>query len=238
MTSPNARFDGFEKQFKADCESFYEDFSISSYLKLREKYPEQHIPIYRFGGFDSIFPLHDELSKFGIDGKLIAGVMDADPDCIDLLCLKLLGLLEKERAAKADGATQLQSRRLAPSRSSYCILVCLCFEAMDRYDDSQAASSLGFLVQQLLLPGLTDFQKEMRKRQLRQNAIDAGAHLLAIGRRPTMRKVATMLDVAPSTISRLFAGEAAFLVESERFKSAVEAVSGRAFLEPRSYPKE
>jgi hypothetical protein len=217
--------------FRNEVRSFYEDFSIDAYLSLRKKYPNKHIPIFRLGGLDYIFILDEWLKDFNINGLLIAGVMDADHESIDKLCLKLLKYMASEETLKKTGASHLASRRIVPTTSMISYLVLICFEAMERYDEPMNVSSLNFLLQKLLASGVTELEKGLKKQEFRLRVIGVGASLVANSKTPSMRQVASILGVAPSTVSRLFNGPADFALEARSLKELRERISGKPFLD-------
>jgi hypothetical protein len=192
-------------EFKRRLREFWDDFSIQAYLKLREDFPGVHIPIYRLGGFESIFPLEERLKPFGIGGQTLASVMDASPKAIERVCLVLLEELDKERMLLQKGQSHLQSRGAAPTASLCLSFVCICYEAMEWNDAPQNISALHFLQQQPLLPGVPVLKADMERRQFKASVeFTAAIHWMATGKLPSYRVLAKILNVAPSSISRLF----------------------------------
>lgn len=202
---------------EARLKAFDAEFSIKSYLELREDYPGLHIPIRRLGGFDSIRPLADRLKAFGVQELTVAGVMDADHDCIEEVALILLRELDRERDLAGAGLSQLQSRGMTPATSTCFAFVCICFESMEWADNPQNISALHFLLQQLLLPGKPDLKVELDRDHFRWTVVlNAALICFERGKPPSFREMAKRLGRAPTTISRLFDNPDAFAQEVVR----------------------
>jgi hypothetical protein len=199
------------------------DFSIKTYLKLREDFPDRKISPSRVSHFNLLFILDEQLKEFGIDGSMLAGILDGSIEAIDTVCLNLLRLLDKERQGITDGETHLQSRGLAPSGSTYGVIVCMCLEALEERGDRPTIPSLNFLIQQLLLPGKPSHIKTLEAKNLRYNTLFAAAHFLEKGKTPSLRSIARILGVAPSTISRMFPDNS-FIAQAEHYRVVLETM--------------
>lgn len=199
--------DPFEdnKEFRADCFAFYDDFSVKAYFLLREKYPTYHIPMKRVADFDLIFRWETEFEHFGVDSRDIAGTLDGNPECIDRVCVCLLKAMETGHLLEAQGESHLASRSLSPKDSAVLAYAIACFETFDLHDCYQPISSLNFLLQQLVLRGTPQIVTEGRSINRKFDVLSVASTCLERdGDVPSMRTVAGLMGVTPSTISRMF----------------------------------
>jgi hypothetical protein len=209
-------------QFFQLQERFDEDPSIENYVALRRFAPGCDTEIYRFAGVDPLRSLESDLKKFGLDPVLICGVLDGDDREMDELCLQLLERLIERKRLVAEGMTQLQSRCKGVSDALIDHLIVVMLEAMQQ-NGVDPRPSFVLLVRERLGGANTDIFKSHKKRESQDQAIFLGFQLRRRGAQPTIRRVADILGVQPSTVNRWFP-EGDFLERVEEFSRPFEKI--------------
>jgi hypothetical protein len=153
---------------------------------------------------------------------LICGVLDGDDREMDELCLQLLERLIERKRLVAEGMTQLQSRCKGVSDALIDHLIVVMLEAMQQ-NGMDPRPSFVLLVRERLGGANTDIFKSHKKRESQDQAIFLGFQLRRRGAQPTIRRVADILGVQPSTVSRWFP-EGDFLERVEEFSRPFEKI--------------
>lgn len=192
--------------------------SIARFLEFAEKC--QGIPyrtLWTFGGLEFVFDYQADFEKIGIDGQTLAGCMDADPDLIRQVSLKLLKSLAETQEREKSGETQMVSRGLSVSLTAVKGFICAVLDAQERYFWYEPIPEFQFLLSYVLFPGEPEVDSARLSHDLKMNAaLIAWGYRHKYGKLPSYRKLAELFNVAPSTISRLFGDE----VEFDRCASA------------------
>jgi len=138
-------------KFKDELEGFKANPTIEKYLWLRREYPGVDVPVLRFAGIEALFALEPELTHHGIDPALVAGALDANPKCVDDLCLLLLESMSDRRQRESRGETALQARKEVIPDSLIDYLVITMLEAMKWNGEEFVPGSLLMLLRERLL---------------------------------------------------------------------------------------
>ena len=187
-----------------DVAVFWNDPSIRNYLDIRACYPEKEPPQAVFMGIDPLYAMRDDLEKWGIDLVLVASVMDADRQAVDMLSIKLLSLIDDRQRLTNEGNTTLQSRGISVPNSLVDYLIVIMFEAMEQYDEPHAVGALNFLVRQRLGGARMAMHQSFKKNDRKSAVVALMASAKRLGWNTSLREMAKICKVQPSSISRLF----------------------------------
>lgn len=190
-------FNEITREYKADP-------SIENYVRLRRENPEAEIEVRTVGSFESMFYMREELARYSIDPELLGGILDADPDAINEMALRLMEKLIEAQAIAADGETHLIRRGLAIPDKLIDWIICCSLDALSWNDDLMIPRDLIVLVRERLGGSNLHYEKEGEIRQNKQNAGLIAGQLMARGINPTFKIVGEALGVAPSTVKRWF----------------------------------
>ena len=204
------------KDFEKLTDQFFEEPSIENYIVMRRRYPSMGIEAARFAGLDPLLAIKDELQRFGIDPLVIGAALDGDDREIDELCLQLMEALIKRRALEKAGNTHLQRRRQVAPDSLIDYLVITMLEVIER-DGCPLPASLIILIRERLGGPYPALYRDYLIKQKRKDAAFLGFHLLHKGEEPSIRRVAQIMGVQPSTVSRWFP-DGDFWAEVERWQ--------------------
>ncbi|WP_439403206.1 hypothetical protein ACNJYA_15510 [Bradyrhizobium sp. DASA03068] len=196
-SSETGGFNEITKKYKADP-------SIENYVRLRRGDPEAEIEIGTVGGFESMFYMREVLARYGIDPKLLGGILDADQHAISEMALRLMEKLIEAQAIAADGETHLIRRGLAIPDKLIDWIICCSLDALSWNDDLMIPRDLIVLVRERLGGSNLQYEKEGQIRENKQNAGLIAGQLMAQGINPTFKIVGKALGVAPSTVKRWF----------------------------------
>jgi len=193
--------------------------SISSFLKFAAKY--QGTPfraLADFGGVEFAISYSDDFERIGVTGQTLAACMDGDHDAIRHVCRSALESMDEAQVLQRQGATHLASRGVVINPTAVKAFVLAVLDSRERYQYSEVIPELYFLLSQVLLPGETEAEKAERNIQLRTWAELLGwAYRHKHGEYPSYRKLAKILGVAPSTISRMFENVEQFELMASKF---------------------
>lgn len=188
----------------ADVSVFRSDPSIRNYLEIREKHPRREPPNIFFAGIDPLFAMQEDLQKWKIDSALVAATMDADREAIDTLSLNLLALMCDRQDLEQAGETHIQSRGIGIPDRLIDYLIVIMFEAMEQYGEPHAVGSLNFLVRQRLGGQRMAMHQAYEKKSRKEFVIRAMTSARRLGWDTSLRDIAGILGMQPSSISRLF----------------------------------
>jgi hypothetical protein len=215
MKSTDARQQWTEFQRLDD--RFNEDPSIENYVTLRRSFPGGDTTIYQLAEVDpreaKAFEL--DLERARLTHTLVRGALSGDERDIDELCLQLMERLIERRVLQGKGETHLQSRGKSVSDALIGHLIVAMLEVLQQ-DDLSPRSSLVVLVREQLVGTTNEVFKSHTKWKGRNQALFLGMRMKRQGVEPTIRKVATALNVQPSTVSRWFP-EGDFVQQIEEF---------------------
>ncbi|MDG2527563.1 hypothetical protein [Caulobacter endophyticus] len=197
-SEPDGGFNAASRAFKATP-------TIETYLDLRRSDPAAEIEVAVTGGFEAMFYMREEFEKFGLDPDLLGGLLDAAPEAVDAIALRLLQAIVDSRHLAGTGETHLASReRVVPHKLIDWIIVCI-LDAMSWNDDLTISRDLIVLIRERLGGPASHYEEVGRIRQSRQNAAILAGQLKARGISPTLAILGEAFGVSPSTVKRWFA---------------------------------
>jgi len=204
--------------YNALSKAYKNNPSLEHYVQLRRENPDAEIEVSVIGGMDQLFFMEPELRKYGFDPALVASVMDADTNAISELSLQLMEKIIEAESMSRRGETHLARRGLAvPDKLINWLIGCM-LDGLSWNDELHIPRDLIVLVRERLSGSNPEYEQASHAHNMRWNAISIGGQLLARGITPSFRKLASTLDVAPSTVKRWFPnGE--FLDEVERISA-------------------
>jgi hypothetical protein len=178
--------------------------SLENYIYLRREYPNTELEVSVIGGIDQLFYMEKELERFGFDPRIVASVLDADPQAIGCLSLQIMEKLVEARRLAESGETHLVRRGLAvPDKLVDWLIGCM-LDALSWTDTLYIPRDLIVLARERLCGSNPEYEQAARARYLRNQAIFCGAWLKARGKEPSYRTIARYLSVAPTTVMRWF----------------------------------
>ena len=186
-------------------ERFKKAPSIDLYVKLRRENPDDEIEFATSPGIEWLFNAGTELEQWKIPEELVAGALDADEASICELSLVLLECLVKRREIENSGKVHAVGCGEAISDSFVNFLIAMMLDALSWNSNLILPRDLAILIRyQLIKDGDNAIGRKLEAKELRQSALYAGASLLERTGKVSVRKVAEMLKVSPSTITRQF----------------------------------
>jgi len=199
-------------------ERFEEDPTIENYVALRRSFIRCDTEIHRFASVDPMQGLGQDLEQAGFDRSLVCGALGGDDRDIDELCLQIMErLIERGRLA-AKGETQLQARGHGISDALIGHLIIAMMEVLQQ-DGLVPGPSFVLLVREQLGGANTEIYKSHIKWADRNRAVFLGMQIKRRGALPTIRKIAEIMGVQPSTVSRWFPN-GDFLEQVENFEKS------------------
>ncbi len=184
-------------------ERFDKDPSIENYVALRRSSWGWDAEVHRFAGVDPFQALGPELERAGLDRGVVCGALGGDHHDIDELCLQLMERLIDRKHLEAKGETHLQGRSKAISDAVVGHLVVSMLEVLQQ-DSLEPRPSLVLLVREQLGGGKTEIYRSHTMWVARNRAVFLGMQMRRRGVQPTIRKIAEIMGVQPSTVSRWF----------------------------------
>lgn len=190
--------------FNKPTATYKQDPSLENYLRLRASYPSEEIEVAVIGGIDQLFPMQEELERYGFDPRCVASAMDADERALALLSLQIMEkLVEADKLSNA-GQTQLTRRGLVVPDKLVDWLICVMLDALSWNDNLFIPRELIVLIRERLGGSNRYYGQIARAAQLRSSAAVLGGQFLARGIKPTYKMIGDALGVAPSTVMRWF----------------------------------
>ncbi len=209
------------EDFQRLADEFAENPSLEEYVELRRRIPRADVEMARFAGLEPLLSMREELERHQISPYIVCDVLDGDDRQIDELSLQIMEALIERAKLEKSGKTHLQSRREAIPDGLVDYLIMTMLEAIERYDLS-VPTSLLVLIRERLGRANPVRHQQYEKKTRRQDAIFLGVQLAEKGEEPSIRNVAQVLGVQPSTVSRWFP-EGVFREEVDRMRSRLGA---------------
>jgi hypothetical protein len=207
--------------FQKLAEAYERAPTLVDYVRIRRTFGVSGIDPGIFTAFDPFIVVKEEFQKFGINAALVSGALDGDGREIDELALQLIErLVEREKIEKG-GATHVQGRRIAINDSLVNFLIVAMVEAAGT-QDSVLPPSLTVLIRDRLCGAPPDIEKEFSRKQRRRDAVALAALKFPPGK-VSIRKVARLMGVEPSTISRWFP-DGTFQQHVDEFRTSIDAL--------------
>lgn len=208
---------GEEGGFNDISRAYKQDPTLENYLALRRAEPNAEIEVAVLGGIDDLFAMEEELERYGIGAHpLMTGVLDADQASISELSLKLMDHIVNARRLEASGETQLVRRGMAMPDSLIDWIICVALDAQSWTDAMELNRDLIVLIRERLGGSNQHYKQAVAAHTRRRNAPWIGAQLKARGIEPTVRQIAEVLEVAPSTVTRWYPNNAELQEEIDR----------------------
>jgi hypothetical protein len=219
MADERPKTDQIYARYQALAEAYEREPTLANYIKFSRTLGGS---IARPIEIDP-FSIEMELRLFGIDPRLVSEALDGDESKINELALRLMEALVKRKKLEKSGA-HLQSRRMAISDSLIDYLVVAALEATEEHD-VPLSSALVRLIRERLCGVNPDRQNEFLRMQRRRDAI-ALASLKFPSGEVSIRRIAALMKVEPSTISRWFP-DGDFQQHVDRFRKSIDALGLR-----------
>jgi len=195
------------------------------YIKLRRNNPTKEIEVAIAHGLEWLFKNENTLNQLGIEPSMYASALDADPQAISEFSLKLLELIIKREDAESSGETHVVGRGKAISNSMINYFINTMLDALSWNDNLYIPRDLIVLIRHQLGGDVDNaMAKRQKSKELQSHAYVVGAQLLEQGIKPSIRKVASILNVNASTISRMYPGDS-LLNESASFLEGMKSVN-------------
>lgn len=191
---------GFSELSKA----FKRDPTIENYVKLRRENPGEVIEIAISSGLEWLFSNEELLKSNGISPLLVGGILDADHTSISELSLLLLEKIIEKKKLEAAGETHVVGRGNAISESLIDHLICMILDALEWTDDLRLDRDLIVLIRERLGGVSSKWEKEQDFREKQQAAKSIAIQMISNGETPSIRAIAKVMNVNPTTVMRWF----------------------------------
>lgn len=192
------------------------------YLGLRRGNPGKLVEIATSWSMEWLFTNQDRLEEIGIRPIDVVGALDADEASASRVSLRLLELIVERRAREAAGETHLVGRGEAISDSLVNYLIAMMLDALDWNDQMVISRDLIVLIKHQLGAEVSIEAKSQEVEHRRKTATWGAARLRVQGEPGSIRQVASMMGVSPSTVMRWF-GEDSFEEEVESVRKILES---------------
>ena len=207
------------EHYESLLKAYEREPSITNYVRLRRAYGAHGI-IGKFLDFDPL-AIEAELKSFGIDPLLVVRALDEDEnerdESIDELAFRMMECLVERNKLEEEGHTHVQSRRIAISDSLVDFLIVAMLETFDGIGDT----ALSILIRERLCGQNPDYYKDLLVFRQRRKALALAAVRFPAGK-ISIRKIAKLMNVEPSTVSRWFpAGD--FQKQVDEFRKSIDA---------------
>jgi hypothetical protein len=225
--SPKSFDDGAFLRWKSLLNAYDNEPTITNYVRLKRATGMSAV-VQKFIDFDP-HAIAEALQQFGIEPLLVSGALDGDGSDIEELSVRLMERLIERDGLEKGGRTQVQSRGMAISDSLIDFLIVVMLQAV--LEDEHSALSV--LIQERLCGRKPDFYNEHLRLINQRKAVALAALKFPAGK-ISVRKVAKLMKVEPSTVSRWFpAGD--LQEQVEQFRKSVDAFGLR---EERAKPQK
>lgn len=190
--------------FNSESAAYKADPTLQNYLKLRRANPTAEIEVAVYGGFDSVVAMQAEFEAHGISIEQMMGILDADQLAISEVSLQLIDALVRSVQLFRSGETQLVRRNQAIPPKLIDWIIALMLEALSWNDSMVMNRDLIVLIRARLVGDEPHYLRSLSALEGRSNATWIGAQLIASGQAFSLRRVAKILGLSPSTVSRWF----------------------------------
>jgi hypothetical protein len=205
--------------FQALVDAYQQAPTLANYVRLRRTFGGSGTDVAQFTAFDPLL-IEMELRQFGIEPWLVSDAMNGDDRMIDELALRLMEALIERGKIEKEGTAHIQSRGIAISDALVDYLIIASLETTETYD-APLPSSLIVLIRERLCGASPDRHKEQVRLQRRQDAIALAALKFPSGK-VSIRSIAALMKVEPSTVSRWFP-DGDFQQQVDRFRMSIDA---------------
>lgn len=198
--------------------------SIELYVEMRRKYPEMLIEVATSASLDWLFANGELLESYGIDPQVVAGCLDAIPENIEELCLLLMENFILRRKLEAEGESHVQSRDEIITDGLANYLISMMLDALDWNDELDIPRALIVLIKHQFNADVSAEKRKFEVHEKRTSAKWYAAQVRADGKPCSMREVAKLMGVSPSTVARWFP-DGSFEEEVEQLKDILSSDS-------------
>jgi hypothetical protein len=196
--------------------------TLEHYLELRRQNPGKLIEVSTSWSLDWVMSNDERLQELGIPTRDVVRSLDADEAAASRLSLRLIELLVERRARESSGETHLVGRGEAVSDSLINYLIAMMLDALDWNDNMTIPRDLIVLIKHQLGADVSAEAKGQEVKHRRETAQWGAARLRAQGEAGSLRQIASMMRVSPSTVLRWFA-ETSFEEEVESVRKVLES---------------
>lgn len=196
--------------------------TVENYLLLRRKFPDETIEISTSWGLEWCLNNEARIIGLGINFDDVVGALDADATCISRLSLKLMELiLDRDQKTRA-GQTQVVGRGEAISDSLLHYLISMMLDAYSSNNQLDISRDLIVLIKHQFRVHASVEETQMNVKVQMHSAAWIAAQLKIEGQSGSMRQVAKILHVQPSTVLRWFS-DRSFEEEVEKAIRAIQS---------------
>lgn len=193
--------------------------STSAFLRwAKEHEGYQYRALVDFGGLEFVEATEEVFEEFGISGDALASCMDGNHNAIRHVCRKILVHLSTAEASSKAGETHLIGRKLEPSRAAIHMFILAAFDGMERYDTYHPIPELNYLLKTIISPNTPALEQARQARDKKYLVMHFASEILKeTGEVPSMRRMAKLLSLSVSSISRMFEGPEQYQFEVQRW---------------------
>lgn len=177
---------------------------LAFYTRVRREQPHANFQPEFVGCIEWLFAYRHKLEAFGIDPEEVAGALDAEDGAVSSLCLRLMDLIVEREDRSREGESHLASRGEAISDSMVNHLIVVMIDAYRRAETTCLPLDLLVLVRHQFGAGASSEKAHAAKKMNRSLALQLATGLLRDGEVPTVRRVASIMGINQSTVSRWF----------------------------------
>ena len=196
--------------------------SLENFLEMRAKHPGVEFDVSLHGGIDWLIASKDWLEELGIEPQLMAGALDATPSAVQQVSTRIIQLLIDRQRLLNDGQTHVVSRQKAISDETVNHLIAVLLDAQSWSGSMTLTPELIVLIRHQLGTDNSPIAEKTEKHQMRKRCVWVAGQLKAMGQPYSMRSVAKILNLAPSTISRWYS-DAEFQASAEKYSNFFDA---------------
>jgi hypothetical protein len=193
-----------QDEFSELSKLFKRDPTIENYVRLRRQYTGEVIEIAVSGGIEWLSSNAKMLESSGISPLLVGGVVEADQEYISELSLLLLEKIIEKKVREARGETHLVGRGNAISESLIDYLICMMLDSLEWSDELKLNRDLIVLIRERLGALSSKWEKEQELHDKQNAATWIALELASKGKTPSVRAIAKVMNVSPSTVMRWF----------------------------------
>ncbi|MEX4006750.1 hypothetical protein [Neoaquamicrobium sediminum] len=183
---------------------YWRNPATENYVALRRANPDAEIEVRTNGGIDQLFAVEDELKSYEIDPDLFVSVFDANQEAISYFALFFMEKIAEAKALRAAGETHLVRRGLVVPDKLIDWFIRCALDAASFYGTLEINRDLIVLIKERLGGPVVEYENRTRTKEQKLNASWIGGQMLARGQVPSIRAVAQLMNVAPSTVMRWF----------------------------------
>jgi hypothetical protein len=174
----------------------------------------------RFADFDPL-TIEAELRRYGIDPLMVCSALEGDEREIEKLSVRLMECLIERDQIEKEGHTHVQGRQIAISDSLVDFLTVAMLEAVAEENHT----AMVVLIRERLCGQNPDYYKDFLVFTKQRKAVALAALRFPTGK-ISVRKVAKLMNVEPSTVSRWFPA-GALQEQVDKFRKSVGALGLR-----------